>query len=211
MTRLFGDTNLVDDQIAEVTQGIGFEQLPVQASAAATPSQIINETIGQFETIATQSTTGIGNAGKIKVNYGAGGTTTNSEFTVDALGNITTGANALGLEYRIQIDVRIGRSGAAGVSVPLIRLMYAADGVEGNAVQLGSTFSVEIDDPDTVWRESFDLDLAPAVGSLLFVEFARDESGNNSGDILAVQPSGTLAAWNPAASSRVTFIKRNLV
>ena len=84
--------------------------------------------------------------------------------------------------------------------------MYAADGIEANAVQIGSTFGVEVDDADTTWRESFEAFLSPASGSIFFFEIARDESGSNSGGIGAVQPTGTLVSQFGATYSTVLAI-----
>lgn len=209
--RLFGDTQVVTEKIGEVTQGIGFDQLPVQEQAVAAPTRIVNETIASFETIVEQSPTGLGSAGAIFINYGAGGNSSGNEFTVSPTGDIIANANALGIEYRFRIGVRIGRSGAAGLSIPLIRFLYAADGSPGSLVQIGGTFGVEVDDPNTTWREVFDLNFAPAVGSLIRVEFARDEAGTDSGSLQAPQPTATLAGWNPVASSRLEIIRQDLV
>lgn len=211
MSRLFGDTEVATTPIGEVTQGIGFEQLPVQEQSIVNPTRMVNNTIGTFETTSTQAPTGLGSAGVIIVNYGAGGSTSGNEFTVSAGGDIVANPESLGIEYRYRIGLRMGRTGAGGISVPLIRFLYSADGNPGSLVQVGGTFSREVDNANTIWREVFDLNFAAAIGSLIRIEFARDESGSNSGDIQANQPTGTLSGWNPVASARLDIIRQDLV
>jgi hypothetical protein len=211
MSRVFGDTNITTDKVGELTQGLGFEQLDVQDTPVPNPTLVRYTELGTFETITQQDPTGLGDAGKIIVNYGVGGNTSGGEFTVNANGIINTNPASLGIQYRMQAVLRIGRTGAAMVSIPLIRFMYAADGIQGNAVQVGGTFAVEIDNANTVWRENFDLNFGPAIGSLFFIEFARDEAGNDSGSLQAPQPTGTLAAWSPVNVARITFVRRDSV
>jgi len=159
--------------------------------------------IGQFSTSTIQNPTGTGDSGKIRVNFGSGGSTSGSELTVASDGTVT--CNTDNIQYLIEIDIRVGRFGSFGTSILHGRLMYAADGVEANAVQVSSTSTTEIDDSDTIWRESFDLSLEPANGSKLWIELARDESGNNSGGILTQQPTASLSGWNPSNSASITF------
>lgn len=161
--------------------------------------------IGQFSTSATQNPTGTGDSGKIRVSFGTGGSTSGNELTVAADGTVT--CNTDNIQYLIEITVRVGRTGASGVSILHGRLMYAADGVEANAVQVSSTSTTEVDDGNTIWRERFELSLEPASGSKFWIEFARDESGNNSGGILTQQPTATLAGWNASNSASITFYR----
>ena len=159
--------------------------------------------IGRFTTTSTQSPTGTGSAGKIRVNFGAGGNTSGNEFTVAADGTITS--NVAAIQYIFTAVIRISRSGAPGTAIIMARALYSADGTETDTVQLGGTFSVRIDDSNTVWREEFELPLAPASGSHTWLELARDAAGNNDGDLGADQPTGTLLtdtpAWNPVSSA----------
>lgn len=161
--------------------------------------------IGQFSTSATQNPTGLGDSGKIRVNFGAGGSTTGGELSVAADGTIT--GNVSGIQYLVEIVVRIGRTGSSGISILHGRLMYAADGIEANAVQVNSTSTTEIDHDDTIWRESFEFTLEPALGSKFWVEFARDESGKNSGGILTRQPTASLAGWSVSNSAILSFYR----
>ena len=167
--------------------------------------------IGSFETPTPQVLTATGDIGKQSVIFGAGGTTSGGEFTVDPSGIVTTNAPASGFQYQYVIGLRIGRAGSPGVSIPLVRFMYAADGIVGNAVQVGGTFSVEIDDPDTTWKEVFNFSFTPAIGSVGFVEIARDEAGHNSGNLQCPQPTGTLSTWNPVAVARIEISLNSLV
>lgn len=167
--------------------------------------------IGVFETSSTQTPPGLGDTNKIQVSFGPGGSTTGNEITVDAAGLATVNPEARGRQFRLEASLRISRTSANGVSIPLIWFMYAADGIQGNAVQVGGTFSARIDDQDTTARETFDLSFTPAVGSVFFLYFARDEAGVDSGDLFAPQPSGTLAGLNPVATARLTISTRDTV
>ena len=214
MTKLFGNDGDASPKIAEVTQGIGFEQLGVEGIPDPAPPVdpiVVTDDLGLFESFSTQDPTGGGDAGKIIVNYGTGGSTINGEFTVNPDGTCITNPPSNGEQYQFRIVFRIGRTGASGNSVPIIRFMYSADGIAANAVQVGSSASVLIDDDDTVWREVFDINFAPEVGSVFFVEFARDEAGSNSGSIMAPQPTGTLSSWNSVPTSRMLIRKAIVV
>lgn len=161
--------------------------------------------IGEFSTSATQVPTGRGDSEKIRVNFGAGGSTSGGELTMASNGTVT--CNTDNIRYLVEIIVRVGRTGSFGISVLHGRLMYAADGIEANAVQLGSTTTTEVDNGATIWRERFELMLEPASGSKLWIEFARDESGGNSGEIRTQQPTGTLSGWNASSSAIITFYR----
>lgn len=170
-------------------------------------SPVAETVIGDFNTTTAQTPAGSGSANKIRINYGTGGNTTGNEFTVAGDGTITT--NTAGRQYIFDVVLRISRSGAAGNSIPMARFCYSADGTETDTVQVGNSFSVRIDDDDTVWREEFKSSFIPADGSKLWVEFARDEAGNNSGDLSADQPTATLLTdtppWNPVSVASLTI------
>lgn len=159
--------------------------------------------VGRFSTSDTQNPTGLGDANKIRVNYGPGGNTTGNEFTVAADGLITT--NIGDVQYRIDLNLRLGRLGAGGVSEILGRLMYAADGIEGNAVQSGSTFAVEIDNANAIFPERFDLAFTPATGSVFWVELARNNGSNDSGGLLTFTPAGDLSGWTIPTTAQIIF------
>lgn len=159
--------------------------------------RMLEAQIGDFRTGDTQSPAGLGDANKIIVHFGAGGNTTGNEFTVGADGVVTCNLNSK--QYRFSVVISFIRIGATGVSEMLARQMYAPDGV--NFVQVGGTFAVRIDDGDTVWREEFNVNFSPAVGSKLKVEVARNNGGSDSGDVGIFQPSGDLSGWNPATSA----------
>lgn len=154
--------------------------------------------IGEFSTPDPQPLAGSGAANAIKVKVGDG-TTTGGEIAVNGTTKINT-CNVAG-EYILTISVRVQRSGSVGASIIVGRMMYAPDGIEANAVQAGGTYSAEVDDSDTTWREFFFRPATLAAGSIFWFEFARDEAGNNSGDIGANQPTASLAAWSPVASA----------
>lgn len=167
------------------------------------------EDIGTFETGTTQNPTGLGETNKIRVSFGAGGNTSGNEFTMAADGTLT--CNTGGDQYQLEFMFRVGRTGAAGVSIIVGRLMYAADGVEANAVQAGPSTVIEVDNQNIIFPEFIIRHIKPATGSKLWVEIARDEAGNNSGGLLTVQPSATLAGWNDSNSASLTIEKETLV
>jgi len=70
---------------------------------------------------------------------------------------------------------------------------------------------MQIDDSDTTWREVFDVDFAPAVGSIVSIEMYRDDAGNNSGQLQASQPTGTLSGLNPVATARVEILSGKIL
>lgn len=163
------------------------------------------EEIGTFSTTTTQSPTGLGDAGKIRISMGAGGSTANGEFTIAPDGLITCIKN--GIQYSFNLTVRMERSGSVGVSEIMGRFMYAVDGVEANAVQVLDSFAVRIDDADTIWREQFEIRFSPVVGSVLWFEVARNPGSNNSGQIGTTQPAGDLSGWTPSNSVSLTIGK----
>lgn len=174
-------------------------------ASKAEPQNVELKTLGIFATAATQTPTGLGDAGKIRVNFGPGGDTVDGEFTVAPDGLVTCNKNSI--QYDFRLSFRVARNGGAGVSEIIGRFMYAADGVEANAIQVGDTFAVKIDDDDTVWRESFELRFSPAAGSVIWFEVARNPGSNNSGQLETVQPGGDLSGWRQSNTASITFGK----
>lgn len=168
------------------------------------PSQPIRyRAIANFESQLTQEPTGLGDSNKIKLTFGGGGTSTDGLLTMASTG-ITTFHKG-GFQYAIRLAVRLGRSNATGESIIGIRFMYAADGVEGNAVQIGPTLITMIDNQKSIWPEIFYFNFDPAEGSILWAEIGRDESGDNSGGVLTVQPTGSMSSWEESNSCSVYF------
>ena len=160
------------------------------------------ELIGEFESQVTQDPTGVGIANAINITFGAGGSTSGSEFNLDSSGVLT--CNSSTTQYIFNVVIRIARAGAGGVSELMARMMYAPDGV--NYVQVGSTFGARVDDADTVWAERFNLNFKPLVGSKIYMELARNNGSANSGGLGTFQPTGDLAVWNQinTASLRIS-------
>jgi hypothetical protein len=166
-------------------------------------------TFGQFDSFVPQNPTGLGAAGVVKMTFGPGGNTTGGEFTIAPSGIITTLKG--GVQYRFDLVLRLGRTGAAGISEVMGRLMYAEDGIEANGIQIGGSFSVEIDDPDTIWREEFNINISPETGSLIWFEMARNNGSNNSGGLLTYDFVGDLASWNPTPTASLTIGRLQVV
>ncbi len=172
-----------------------------QASGLSGNVQLV--TFGQFDSFVPQNPTGLGAAGVIKMTFGAGGNTTGGEFTIAPSGIITTLKG--GVQYRFDLVLRLGRTSAAGISEVMGRLMYAEDGIEANGTQVGGSFSVEIDDPNTIWREEFNINIRPETGSLIWFEMARNNGSNNSGGLLTYPFNGDLSTWNPTPTASLTI------
>ena len=182
----------------------------IDSLEAVDGSTVLTTTIGEFIETADQDPNGLGSAGILGVSFGAGGDTTNSEFTVSSAGVITCNAAGANSQYHFNGTFYIGRSGAAGVSVLHLRMMYAADGVPGNAAQLGSTYTTLMDDPDYIFREQLNHIFAMPQGAIFWVEIARDESGNNSGGLTNQPPTATLAGWNSTFTARLRINKNEV-
>jgi hypothetical protein len=171
-------------------------------TATETPKPLISTQIGLFTDTITQNPTGIGDAGKIQLSFGAGGVTIGGEFSMASNGLLSCN---IGGQYRLDVTLRIGRVTSPGVSRVMARMMYAPDGIQANGIQAYDTFAIEIDDQDTIWREQFTIDFSPTSGSVVWVEMARDATGNNSGGILTYQPSGDLVSWNEVSSTSLSL------
>ncbi len=184
------DHNTVREKINEVIADVNVK----------TVTQV---SLGSFESQSNQSPTGPGQSGAITIDFGAGGSTTGSEFTVDGSGIVTCNMNSI--QYDFEVTLRIARSGSSSNSEIMARMMYAPDGI--NYAQAGSTFGVMIDDDDTVWRENFSLKFSPAVGSKLFIELARNNGASNSGGLGSFQPSGDLSSWNAINTASLEIFK----
>lgn len=168
------------------------------------------ESIGLFASTATQNPTGSGQSSIIQVEFGAGGNTTGNEFTVDSAGLVT--CNSGGLPYEFEIVIRLERAGLVGVSELMARLMYAADGVPANAVQVKNTFGVRLNNQNTIWREGVRIDATPATGSIFFVQLARNPGTVvEAGGIGAFQPAGDLTDWNQINSASIEITRYKVV
>ena len=154
--------------------------------------KVSREFLGEFSTESDQDPTGLGYSQRIRVNFGAGGNTVDDEFTISPDGFIECLKNSI--QYNFDAEFRFKRTSGGGESLLVGWLMYAEDGVEANAVQLGRTFQALIDDAKAVFREEFLFSFSPSVGSLMWIEIARDESFNNNGGIGIEPITGSLAA-----------------
>lgn len=161
----------------------------------------------QFFSTVDQNPSGLGETNKIQVEFGAGGTTAGGDVTVSVLGEITF--NSAG-NYELMVDASIGRTATSNVVNLIGWFEVATDGSIFS--QVGFTFSVEIDDQNTIWARSFSLDeVTLPAGAKARLYVARDESATDNGGLLTRQPTATLASLNPAVSSRIRFKKEQLV
>jgi hypothetical protein len=106
--------------------------------------------VGFFSTADAQIPSGLGDAGKIRIHFGAGGITSDGAIEVHPDGTIE---QLIGRVYDMTLQFSMGRTGSAGgVSRMMGRAMCAMDGVEANAIQLGSTLSLEIDNANVIFE-----------------------------------------------------------
>lgn len=167
------------------------------------PTTAKYRTIANFSSTSTQNPTGTGDSGKIKMTFGGGGSSPDGELTTAASG-ITTFHKGF-IQYSFRLVMRIGRAGATGESIVVTRFMYASDGVEANAVQVGPSSVTMLDNQRAIWPEIFTFNFEPAEGSIMWIEIARDEAGDNSGGLLTEQPSGSMASWASSHSASINF------
>lgn len=191
------DEVLYDNTVTSLVAATEQEAIDELHGLIVNTRNVYENQIGDFRTSDTQSPSGLGDANKVIVHYGAGGNTSGNEFSLGADGILTCNANSK--QYRFNLVISYIRSGSAGISELLTRMMYAPNGID--FVQVGGTSALRINDTDTVWREEFAVMFSPAVGSKLKIEVARNNGSVDAGDIGIYQPSGDLTGWNPAPSA----------
>ena len=189
------DLNLDESTGQSIAGPITFEQKP----AGLESGYVV---IGGFVSEALQA--GVSDTPK-NVIFGAGGTTTGGEVTVDANGEITL--NVL-CYIAIKQRFRAGRIGASGVSDLFFWAEVSLDdgatwNVTGNAIDLSLDSSSEV-------SVFFDVSFGKfPVGTKLRNRFARSGDGDDSGDLTSSTPSAALTALGVpiAPSAQITIYK----
>ena len=140
----------------------------------------------------SQEPTGLGDANAIQIEFGAAEGT--ALDPVNLLADGTLQINETGL-YRIKIALQFGRTGGAGTSLLMFRVL-------GDGVQLGRSVGSRLDSAEVDLYFENDTWVTLPAGTELTFEIIRDAAGNNSGGLFAIAASGS---WNdvPCASLRV--------
>lgn len=133
-----------------------------------------------LSTALTQNPTGLGVANSIQVEFGAAFGTVLDPVMLATDGTVTI--NTAGT-YRIKVALQYGRTGSTGVSSVLFRV------IDGLGVQLGRSVSVFINDADSAQYFENDTWIDLPAGIELKFEVMRDAAGNNSGGLVATQPT----------------------
>ncbi len=169
------------------------------------------EILGQFSTADTIDPTGLGHANRVNIHFGAGGSTFGDEMTLASDGVFTILKGDV--DYEWDITTQIMRAGATGASEIIGRMMYAADGVIGTAIQYGDTFVTAVDNADSIWRQFFTLTLKIPTGGKFWFEIARNNGADNSGGIgtIGAFTGDLVGEWGTTASASVIVRKTNIV
>lgn len=142
----------------------------------------------------------------IQVKYGAGGASPRSIVSLDAAGTLTVLKTG---PLFIKSRLRVGRSGAAGISSIFFWVEISLDGgatwnILGNSIDVKLDASTENDvffDFSTLF-----LDKDTKLRSM----FARSSTGNDSGDLMPSTPSAALTSYGvPIAPSAQISVYRS--
>ncbi len=121
----------------------------------------------------------------IQVEYGAAQSVTDVSMAAD--GALTFNTTA---KYQININAHYGRSGAAGVSLLLFRLLM-------DNVAFGKPLAAKVESSNILVPWSSTFIIQATAGQVLTSELMRDSTGDNSGGIYNVDPA--VIGWDAAA------------
>lgn len=155
------------------------------------PSSIsVERLIDSASTAAIQSPTGLGEANAIQVEFGPAVLTSSDPVNLGSDGTLNVNESGL---YRLAFSGQFGRSGGAGVANMLFRI--TVDGV-----QAGRSVAAKLDSADIDYYIENNTWNNLVAGQEIRMEVMRDSSGNDSGDLIQVQPTGS---WNAAPSATI--------
>ncbi len=141
-------------------------------------------------TAASQLPSGLGVAKQVE--YGAAQTTTYFDLAVD--GALTCKVSGY---YGVRVKLQFGRSGAAGISVMMSRILK-------NGVQLGASQVEQLSSSDSVSATDSRVVMQLTAGDVLTTQVIRDSAGTNAGGLYAVTSSH---GWNLAPSALLVIDK----
>lgn len=140
-----------------------------------------------------------------QVKYGPAITSPSGIISIDAVGNLTIVKTG---PYFIKSRIRVGRSGASGVSSIFFWVEISMNGGSTWSI-LGNSIDVRLDN-STESDVFFDFStLFLTAGIKLRSMFARSSTGDNSGDLLPSVPSAALQAYGvpTAPSAQISVYK----
>lgn len=129
----------------------------------------------------------------LQVTFGSAQTTTDVNLASNGTVTFNTAGN-----YIVTFFLRFGRTGGAGTSVILNRILL-------NGLQGLNTNTCSFDNTSITIPFSATLGFNVTPGTTLAMEIMRDSSGNNSGGLLATTP--ILSGWNISPSATIIVSK----
>jgi hypothetical protein len=136
----------------------------------------------------------------LQVVFGAAQGAVTDPVQISAAGLVTF--NVAGT-YAVRIKLQNGRTGGAGVSILLSRILL-------NGVQLGSPQAVKVDDEEiTSPTDSRVVVDVPTVGATFAVQIMRDGAGTNAGGLYPF--TAAVSAWGIAPSALLVISRLEAV
>ena len=184
--KLIGSTVDIGDQIATVTQGLGFELLPVEGNQIGQGEIII------AESIADQNPAGLDNP--LQVEFGPAQSTDAADLAADGTWTIKEQGT-----YLVFSTYYFSRTSSAGQVHFFIRLLV-------NGVQEGNPIGI-IQTDDDITTPIFLASVVSVTGTVpldFTVECVRDSDGTNSGGLRSITSS---IGWGQTPSARLRIVK----
>jgi len=170
------------------------EDQPLLLLSPSDPSLINIERLLDAESVAlSQEPIGLGASNAVQIEFGPPVNTPLDPVNIDASGALFVNESGT---YRIKAALQFGRTGGAGTSELLFRVL-------ANGVQSGRSVHTSVQNSNiTSYFENDTWIFLPA-GTILTFEVMRDASGNDSGGIYSFTPSAEAGSWNFSPSSAI--------
>lgn len=173
--------SITPEDLREVTTQIADSML--YAAAGVREVEVL-----RASSTATQAPTAVNTP--LQVVFGAAQGSIADPVQISAAGLVTF--NVAGT-YAVRIKLQNGRTGGAGVSILLSRILL-------NGVQLGSPQAVKVDDEEiTSPTDSRVVVVVPTAGTTFAVQIMRDGAGTNAGGLYPF--TAAVTAWGVAPSA----------
>lgn len=186
-------TSIVNGQTGlEVSQKLDTEFTSLEADIAElqTTKSDIPFIVLQSSDDTNQEPSGLGVVKQVSF----GSYATNAIVTLEADGEVILKVDG---HYHAEIRLQVGRIGAAGTSLLLVRCLK-------NDVQYGGGSAFKLDNSDVLFPCVAILHLDMAIDDTLKFQIMRDSSGDNSGGLYMTDPSD---GWNNIPSANITITK----
>lgn len=144
----------------------------------------------QSSDMTTQEPTGLGVARQ--VTFGA--LVNNTYLSLDTSGTTTFKQDG---HYHVEVRLQVGRVGATGTSLFLIRCLK-------NGVQHGGGSAFKLDNAEVLFPCVAILHIDIVIDDTLSFQIMRDPAGHNSGGLYMTDPSD---GWNNIPSANITITK----